>query len=478
MFVPLSAAMASRYSWEQNRSWRFEHSYFYPDPLRGDFNIAGQNFQWGDEGIFGMALSPIRSDGFRTLYFTPLASHREFAVSTRILRDQRRVDDSYHDFFYYPTERGPNSHTTAHVCSDDGIILFNLIDQNAIGCWHTSMPHEPNYHGVVDRDDVGLIFPADVKVDENRNVWVISDRMSIFLNTNLNYNDINFRIYTTSLKSLVSGTVCDISTQVSSRYGLNSILSSIPSKAALFPTSSSSTGTGLGFGPNGIVPAIGSRIGSTIGSGIGAGIGSNLGSNIGSSLSNGFGLGPLLGNGLGAGYGPPAGSRGSSPGLTNSLGTSITNFIGNGLGYSDGLSAYRTNYNPNAPNNFQQLPPLPSATPSPLTNTRPIQFTPVAGSYDVREPTSQPFTPRPNQPFIGQPIAVQSFATPRPTATGPVQSITYKANSFGATLQQSSADFSTGVQSVPNLPSLGNIPGVPNLPKSVDNNNWWGPQLW
>lgn len=40
------------YSWEQNRSWRFEHSYFFPDPLRGDFNIAGLNFQWGEEGNF------------------------------------------------------------------------------------------------------------------------------------------------------------------------------------------------------------------------------------------------------------------------------------------------------------------------------------------------------------------------------------------------------------------------------------------
>jgi hypothetical protein len=40
------------YSWEQNRSWRFEHSFFFPDPLRGDFNVAGLNFQWGEEGIF------------------------------------------------------------------------------------------------------------------------------------------------------------------------------------------------------------------------------------------------------------------------------------------------------------------------------------------------------------------------------------------------------------------------------------------
>lgn len=75
-----------------------------------------------------------------TQFRSPLASHREFSVSTRILRDESRTEDSYHDFFFFPTERTANAHTTARVCSDDGVMLFNLIDQNSIGCWHTSMP--------------------------------------------------------------------------------------------------------------------------------------------------------------------------------------------------------------------------------------------------------------------------------------------------------------------------------------------------
>jgi hypothetical protein len=202
------------YSWDQNKSWRFSsHSYFFPDPLRGDYNIAGLNFQWGEEGIFGMALSPIRSDGFRTLYFSPLASHRQFAVSTRILRDETRVEDSFHDFVALD-ERGPNAHTTSHVMSDDGVELFNLIDQNAVGCWHSSMPYSPQFHGIVDRDDVGLVFPADVKIDENKNVWVLSDRMPVFLLSELDYNDINFRIYSGPLATLLENTVCDIRNNV------------------------------------------------------------------------------------------------------------------------------------------------------------------------------------------------------------------------------------------------------------------------
>lgn len=197
------------YSFEQNASWRFRHSYFFADPLRGDFNIAGLNFQWDDEGIFGLALSEIKSDGFRRLFFSPLASHREFTVSTQILRDSARVEDSYHDFKFLD-ERGPNSHTTARVIDDDtGVMLFNLIDQNAVGCWHTSLPYTPKYHDVVDRDDVTLVFPADVKVDENKDVWVLSDRMPVFLLADLDYTDVNFRIFTAPLTNLVQGTACE-----------------------------------------------------------------------------------------------------------------------------------------------------------------------------------------------------------------------------------------------------------------------------
>ncbi|CRK93112.1 CLUMA_CG006582, isoform A [Clunio marinus] len=195
------------YSWEQNKSWRFAHSFFFPDPLRGDFNIGGLNFQWGEEGIFGMALSPIKNDGFRTLYFSPLASHREFSVSTKTLRDSTRLEESFHEFTYLP-ERAGNAHTTSRVMSESGVMLFNLIDQNSVGCWNSATPYEPQNHAIVDRDDEGLVFPADVKIDETNTVWVISDRMPVFLLSELAYNDVNFRIFSAPLDNLLQGTVC------------------------------------------------------------------------------------------------------------------------------------------------------------------------------------------------------------------------------------------------------------------------------
>lgn len=201
------------YSWEQNRSWRFSHSYFFPDPLVGDFNIAGLNFQWGAEGIFGITASPRGADGYRTLFFSPLSSNTEFSVSTRILRDESKVKGSYKDFKVVGL-RGPDTHTTSKVMDDTGVQLFNLIDQNAVGCWRSTLPHKPQNIAIVDKDDVGLVFPCDVKIDDQRNVWVISDRMPVFLEAELDYSDINFRIYSAPLDTLLEGTVCEAPRQI------------------------------------------------------------------------------------------------------------------------------------------------------------------------------------------------------------------------------------------------------------------------
>nr|QNH91386.1 yellow [Harmonia axyridis] len=212
------------YSWAENRAWRFKHGYFFPDPLAGNFTIDGLTFNWDEEGVFGMSLSPRYVTGEKYLYFSPLASNREFAVSTNVLRNSSKVDDSYNDFIALEN-RAPNSHTTARVMDDYGVQLFNLIDQNAIGCWNSLLPYHPKYHCVVDRDDVGLIFPSDVKVDAHRNVWVMSDRMSNFLQApeGLNYNEVNFRVYMAPMKVLIQGTVCDVGLEGSRSYHVNEL---------------------------------------------------------------------------------------------------------------------------------------------------------------------------------------------------------------------------------------------------------------
>lgn len=50
------------YSFQENKSWRVKHNFFHFDPLNGDYNVGGVNFQWTD-GIFGMALGKATPDG-------------------------------------------------------------------------------------------------------------------------------------------------------------------------------------------------------------------------------------------------------------------------------------------------------------------------------------------------------------------------------------------------------------------------------
>lgn len=156
-----------------------------------------------------MSLSPVLPTGDKILYFSPLASFREFAVSTKILKNHLKVNDSYFDFVAL-AERGPHTHVTAQVMSHNGIQLFNLIDRNAIGCWNWRRSYEMLNIGVVDHDDQQLIFPSDIKIDIDELVWVISDKMSTFLESELDYTDINFRIFFAPLNVLTTGTVCDV----------------------------------------------------------------------------------------------------------------------------------------------------------------------------------------------------------------------------------------------------------------------------
>lgn len=62
-YVPdLGAYGVVVYSFKDDKSWRVEHNFFHFDPLNGDYNVGGVNFQWTD-GVFGMALGRQANDG-------------------------------------------------------------------------------------------------------------------------------------------------------------------------------------------------------------------------------------------------------------------------------------------------------------------------------------------------------------------------------------------------------------------------------
>lgn len=220
------------YSWRRNVSWLVKHHFFHPDPQSGEFNVSGIAFQWTD-GLFGVALAP-SADGYSTLYFHPLCSTMEFSVNTRLLRDPDRaaMPDSFHEFKALGS-RGPNGQSSVSFLDPTtGILFYALTNLNAIACWRAGSKYSILDQGRVYMDNMTMVFPNDLKIDRQGNIWVLSDRLPTFMYSELNPNDYNFRILTGSVKEAVRGTVCSmgsIGRPVQPSSSTPSSASSIPS---------------------------------------------------------------------------------------------------------------------------------------------------------------------------------------------------------------------------------------------------------
>lgn len=199
------------YSWKLQESWRVQHHFFHPDPLAGNYTITGISFQW-DDGLFGIALSRPQSDGFATLYFHPLSSTNEFSVSTRILRNQTlATSDKIYREFKVLGSRGPNGQAgVAFLDQKTGVIFYALPNLNAVTCWKTSnRAYTIKSLGRVYMSATDMVFPNDVKVDDESNLWVLSDRLHQYMYSSLDPKDVNFRILTATVKDAIENTACD-----------------------------------------------------------------------------------------------------------------------------------------------------------------------------------------------------------------------------------------------------------------------------
>ncbi|GLV41824.1 yellow-b [Carabus blaptoides fortunei] len=197
------------YSWKTKLSWRINHHYFNIDPTAGEFNVSGIHFQWTDH-LFGMALSARGSNGFSTLYFHPMVSTNEFSVSTEYLRDPKIAEENFHNFKLLGS-RGPNAQSSVSFLDKKSSVLFYaLVNLNAIACWRTTNPtYNMESQGRVYMSNVTMVFPNDIKVDADGNLWVLSDRLPQFMYSKLNENEVNFRILTASVQDAIRGTACD-----------------------------------------------------------------------------------------------------------------------------------------------------------------------------------------------------------------------------------------------------------------------------
>lgn len=197
------------YSWKQQTSWRVKHHYFNIDPLAGQFNVSGVAFEWS-AGVFGLALSSPDSDGFSTLYFHPMTSTSEFSVSTKYLRDEKLSKESFNEFKFLGSRGHKGQSSVSFVDKKTGVLFYALVNLNAVACWKTTNPsYTMQSQGRVFMSNVSMVFPNDIKVDASGNLWVLSDRLPLFLYKNLDHDDVNFRVLTAPVRDAIKGTACD-----------------------------------------------------------------------------------------------------------------------------------------------------------------------------------------------------------------------------------------------------------------------------
>lgn len=104
-------------------------------------------------------------------------------------------------------------------------MFFTQVHRDVIGCWDTNKPYtSQNLHLFSEKEwnteeltknstDSLIKFPNDLKVDReqgpNQSVWVMSNSLPVYLYSQLNYNEINFRILKANVDNLIDGTNCD-----------------------------------------------------------------------------------------------------------------------------------------------------------------------------------------------------------------------------------------------------------------------------
>lgn len=201
------------YDWQNNKSWRISHPHFYPDPIVSRYDLDGIVFRWTD-GIFGLALSPLDpSTHDRLLYFHPLSSFREFAVSTDILRNETKSKEELDCFSAIGQPRArKDGHASGSAMDSDGILYYNLVSKSAVGCWNSrNGGHLESHQAIIETDNTTLSFPNDLKI-ENRGsekyIWVLSNRLHKYLYSSLSPSDYNFRILRANAADAVRGTIC------------------------------------------------------------------------------------------------------------------------------------------------------------------------------------------------------------------------------------------------------------------------------
>lgn len=91
-----------------------------------------------------------------------------------------------------------------------GILIAAQIQLEGVSCWDTRKPYNVNNVMMLQRDPNLLGFVNDLKLDADReNAWAVSNNLPIYLYSQLDFTQINFRLLRANVARAIRGTVCD-----------------------------------------------------------------------------------------------------------------------------------------------------------------------------------------------------------------------------------------------------------------------------
>lgn len=146
----------------------------------------------------------------RTLYFHALASTNEFSVSNVVLKNESfcTSSDAFHSYKVLGN-RGAKTQSSVEVFDSlTGVVFYTQINRDAVGCWNTLKPFTKDNQGLVASDSELLVFPNELRIDDDGNLLVLSNRLPVFMFNKLKPG-LNYRILMGKTTEIIKGTPCE-----------------------------------------------------------------------------------------------------------------------------------------------------------------------------------------------------------------------------------------------------------------------------
>ena len=145
------------------------------------------------------------------MYFHALASTNEFSVSNTVLKNESfATSPTSFGAFTLLGNRGANTQSSMEVFDSlTDVVFYTLINRDAVGCWNTLKPFTIENQGLVASDSELLVFPNDLRVDYDGNLFILSNRMPVYMFSLLTPDTTSYRILIGKTSEIIKGTPCE-----------------------------------------------------------------------------------------------------------------------------------------------------------------------------------------------------------------------------------------------------------------------------